>query len=484
MQDAQQTATETPSRLEPRKLLAMGLAVGVSALALAAVLGSGTSDAGVGRNDAESLAALTPPAFDEPATITPRGYLYGGNEYLPDPGRKRPAKPEAESTAIEPNGPRTHDLSVQVLPGDTLGQILDRNDVTRQDAQDAIATLKSVFDPRRLTPGQTVVLNLTEDDGGITLNRLQIEAEPGRRSIASRQDASKFSASEEHDPISTETMAYAGRIDSSLFAAGERAGVSPTVLAQLIQLYSYDVDFQRDIQKGDSFEVLVDRKTLPDGTRVGDGDIDYAALTLSGKTYRLYRYEDASGFADYYNEKGESVRKALLKTPIDGARITSGFGMRNHPVLGYSKMHKGIDFAAPIGTPVYAAGDGVIEKAGPWSSYGNYMRIRHTSTYSTAFGHLSGYAKGIHPGVRVRQGQVVAYSGNTGRTTGPHLHYEVLISGDQVNPLNIKMPSGRALAGNDLRKFETQRKDMDRTYASLEGKTTSASAETKPATLR
>ena len=481
MQDELQTAAETPSRIEPRKLLAMGIVVGISALAVAAVLGSGTSDAGIGRNDTSAL--TPPPAFDEPAAITPRGYLYGGNEYLPDPGRRR-AKPEAEATAIEPDGPRVHELSVQVLPGDTLGQILDRNDVTRQDAQDALATIKSVFDPRRLTPGQTVTLGLTEDDGAIALNRLQIEAEPGRRSIAMRQDGGKFTASEEHDPISTETMAYAGRIDSSLFAAGDRAGVSPGVLAQLIQLYSYDVDFQRDIQKGDSFEVLVDRKSLPDGTRVGDGDIDFAALTLSGKTLRLYRYEDATGFVDYYNEKGESVRKALLKTPVDGARITSGFGMRNHPVLGFSKMHKGIDFATPIGTPVYAAGDGVIEKAGPWSTYGNYMRIRHTSTYSTAYAHLSGYAKGIHAGVRVRQGQVVAYSGNTGRTTGPHLHYEVLVSGEQVNPLSVKMPSGRALAGNDLRKFETQRKDMDRTYASLEGKTASASAETKPATVR
>lgn len=482
MQDEQQTDTEIPARIEPRKLLAMGVVVGISALALAAVLGSGTSDAGIGRNDTPSL---TPPPFDEPAAITPRGYLYGGNEYLPDPGRRqRPATQEPSSTAVEPSGPRSHEMSVQVLPGDTLGQILDRSDVTRQDAQDAITTLKAVFDPRRLTPGQTVVLGLTEDDGAVTLNRLQIEAEPGRRSIALRQDGGKFSASEEHDPITTETTAFAGRIDSSLFAAGERVGMSPTVLAQLIQLYSYDVDFQRDLQKGDKFEVLVDRKTLPDGTRVGDGDIDYAALTLSGKTLRLYRFEDASGFADYYNEKGESVRKALLKTPVDGARISSGFGMRNHPVLGYSKMHKGIDFAAPIGTPVYAAGDGVIEKAGPWSSYGNYMRIRHTSTYSTAFGHLSGYAKGIQPGVRVRQGQIVAYSGNTGRTTGPHLHYEVLVSGDQVNPLNIKMPSGRALAGNELRKFETLRKDMDRTYAALEGKSITAASAAEPATIR
>lgn len=475
MQEDLQSAGEIPSRIEPRKLLALGLVVGVSALGLAAVLGSGTSDAGIGRTDQPTL--LTPPALEEPDAITPRGYLYGGNEYLPDPGRPH-RDPDARDTVRLPEGPSSREFSVQVMPGDTLGQILDRNDISRQDAQDAIVALKPVFDPRRLTPGQSVTLDVVEADGNLTLARLQIEAEPGRRSFVERQDSGKFSAGEDHDPITTETMAYSGTIDSSLFAAGERAGLSPTVMAQMIQLFSYDVDFQRDIQKGDHFEVLVDRRVLPDGTKVGDGEIDFAALTLSGQRYVLYRFEDASGFADYYNDKGQSVRKALLKTPVDGARITSGFGMRNHPVLGYSKMHKGIDFAAPIGTPVYAAGDGVVEKAGPWSSYGNYMRIRHTSTYSTAFGHLSGYAKGIAPGVRVRQGQVVAYSGNTGRTTGPHLHYEVLMGNEQVNPLKIKMPSGRALAGGELRQFQNLRAQLDRSFASRGGRPAETAAAT------
>ncbi len=475
MQDDLQSAGETPSRIEPRKLLALGLVVGVSALTLAAVLGSGTSDAGFGRTDMPSL--LTPPALDEPEAITPRGYLYGGNEYLPDPGRPR-RDPDAREAVSEPADPSTREIAVQVMPGDTLGQILDRNEISRQDAQDAITALKAVFDPRRLTPGQGVTLDVVETDGTLTLARLQIEAEPGRRSFAERQDSGKFSAGEEHDPITVETTAYSGTIESSLFASGERAGLSPTVLTQLIQLFSYDVDFQRDIQKGDRFEVMVDRRTLPDGTKVGDGEIDYASLTLSGQKLVLYRFEDGTGLVDYYNDKGQSVRKALLKTPVDGARITSGFGMRNHPVLGFSKMHKGVDFGAPIGTPVYAAGDGVVEKAEAWGAYGNYMRIRHTNTYSTAFGHLSGYAKGIKAGVRVRQGQVVAYSGNTGRSTGPHLHYEVLLNGDQVNPLNIKMPSGRALAGGELRQFQTRRAAMDRTFAGLGGNPAETAAAT------
>ncbi len=465
MQDDHQPAGDAPQRIESRNLLAMGAIVGVSVLALVAALSSGTSDAGVAPNAATTVQDAFVP--DDTVTMTPHGFLYGGSAFLPSrPAAAPVATPSAEALPL----PRERELTVSVLPGDTLGQILDRNEISRPDAQDAIAAMKAVFDPRRLIPGQVVTLSLlSDDDDGVTLNRLLIEAEPGRRSIAARQDNGKFAADEEHDPITVEAASFSGTIQSSLFAAGERAGMSPGALQQLIRLFSYDVDFQRDIRQGDSFEVMVDRHLLPDGTAIGDGEIDYASLTLSGVTLRLYRFEDHSGLVDYYNEKGQSVRKALLRTPVDGARISSGFGMRNHPVLGFSKMHKGVDFATPIGTPVYAAGDGVVEKAGPWSSYGNYLRIRHTDSYATAYGHLSGYARGMHAGSRARQGQVVAYSGNTGRTTGPHLHYEVLVSGVQVNPLKIKMPSGRALKGEELRQFGKLRDGVNHSFAALAG---------------
>ncbi|WP_337997937.1 M23 family metallopeptidase [Oleispirillum naphthae] len=485
MQDDHRTAVGTPRRIEPRHLLAMGLIVGISALTLAAAMTAGPSEATVNRKDDVSAAALmTPPPLDGAASFGgPRAFLYGGSEYLPEPARRRAAPDETITPAAAPAGPQEREVALTVMPGDTLGQILDRSAVSRQEAHEAISALKKVFDPRRLTPGQDVSLVVVADpDGTVTLSRLQVEAEPGRRSIVSRGDDGSFSADEEHDPITTETHAFSGVINSSLFAAGEASGMSAGALQQLIRLFSYDVDFQRDIQKGDSFEVMVDRRTLPDGTTVGDGEIDYAALTLSGVTLRLYRFEDRQGFVDYYNEKGMSVRKALLRTPVDGARISSGFGLRNHPVLGFSKMHKGVDFATPVGTPVYAAGDGVVEKAGPWSSYGNYLRIRHTGTYSTAYGHLSGYARGIHAGSRVRQGQVVAYSGNTGRTTGPHLHYEVLVDSRQVNPLKIKMPSGRTLKGEDLRLFGKLRTGMDRDFAQLSGHSKVAAAAAESAT--
>ncbi|MBN2751606.1 MAG: peptidoglycan DD-metalloendopeptidase family protein [Rhodospirillaceae bacterium] len=480
MQDDDTTAEKTPKRVESRHLLAIGLIVGVSALTLAAAMTAGRSEAGADRGDESTTSLMTPPPMsgNTGSAMTPRTFLYGGSEYLPDPGRHRAAP--LKNTRSEPTTPqetRERDLALSVMPGDTLGQILDRNAVSRQDTQDALSALKSVFDPRRLIPGQSVTLSLLSDpDGTVTLNRILIETEPGRRSVATRQENGKFDADEEHDPITVEPQAFSATITSSLFAAGESVGMSPGALQQLIKLYSYDVDFQRDIHEGDSFEVMVDRHVLPDGTVIGDGEIDFATLTLSGVPLRLYRFEDKSGFVDYYNEKGQSVRKALLRTPVDGARISSGYGIRKHPVLGFSKMHKGVDFAAPIGTPVYAAGDGVVERAGPWSTYGNYLRIRHTSSYATAYGHLKGYARDIHSGSRVRQGQVVAYSGNTGRTTGPHLHYEVLVNNHQVNPLKIKMPSGRSLKGEELRLFAKLRKGIDHSFSALASKNKIATA--------
>jgi murein DD-endopeptidase MepM/ murein hydrolase activator NlpD len=182
----------------------------------------------------------------------------------------------------------------------------------------------------------------------------------------------------------------------------------------------------------------------------------YAKLTLSGKEFPIYRYKDSSGHTDYYKPDGTSNRRGLIKTPINGARMSSGFGMRRHPVLGYSKMHKGVDFAAPTGTPIYAAGDGVILKAGWFSSYGKYVRISHVGALGTAYGHMSRIANGIRPGVRVKQGQVIGYVGTTGRSTGPHLHYEVLMNGGQMNPNSVKVPTAAQLASKDLQKFKSQ----------------------------
>ena len=243
---------------------------------------------------------------------------------------------------------------------------------------------------------------------------------------------------------------YRGTIESSLYESAVEAGVPTAMLGEMIRIFSYDVDFQRDIQPDDKFELVFERS--PD--KKASPKLLFASMTLSGKKMDYYRYADQQGFVDYYSKEGESVRKALLKTPVDGAKISSGFGRRFHPIRHYTTEHKGVDFAVMTGTPVMAAGAGTVEMAGANGSYGIYVRIKHDGAHSTAYGHLSRLAPGIRPGKHVAQGQTIAYSGSTGRSTGPHLHYEVLVKDEQVNPMSVKFQSGRKLAGKELARFQ------------------------------
>jgi murein DD-endopeptidase MepM/ murein hydrolase activator NlpD len=234
------------------------------------------------------------------------------------------------------------------------------------------------------------------------------------------------------------------------------------MVSELIKPFSYDVDFQRDIQPGDRFEVLYERMVDEQGRAIRNGDVLAATLVVGGRSLTLYRFDD-----DWFDPNGKSVRKALLQTPIEGARLTSGFGARRHPLLGYTKMHKGVDFGAPTGTPIMAAGDGVVEKADWFSSYGKYVRIRHNGTYSTAYAHMSRI--NVRAGQKVKQGQVIGAVGTTGRSTGPHLHYEVLVNNKQVNPKSIKLPVGRTLAAAELKKFRQTVAQVEKQVASLRG---------------
>jgi murein DD-endopeptidase MepM/ murein hydrolase activator NlpD len=238
-------------------------------------------------------------------------------------------------------------------------------------------------------------------------------------------------------------------------------------MMEAIKAYSYDVDFQRDIRNGNNFEVVYETYVDDKGQFVREGDMLFASLLVNGEELKIFRFTTPDGDTDYYTEDGHSVKKALLRTPINGARISSGFGMRRHPVLGYSRMHKGVDFAAPRGTPVYAAGDGTIDMIGRRGGYGNYVRIRHNPEYSTAYAHLYKFANGMKRGRHVKQGQVIAYSGSTGVSTGPHLHYEVLIAGRQVNPNKVKMTPGRKLDKRELATFNDAKKKMIALRSSL-----------------
>ena len=257
-------------------------------------------------------------------------------------------------------------------------------------------------------------------------------------------------------------------IDSSLYLAGMQAGIPADIVVEMIRMFSYKVDFQRDLQPGDNFEVYYDYYYTPQGQPAKTGDIAYARMRLSGKDIVLYRYQpDPNEPADYFDAKGQSAKGLLMKTPVDGARISSGFGSRFHPILGYTRMHKGVDFAVPTGTPVMAAGAGTISFMGWSNGYGNFVRLTHPNGLSTAYGHLSRFAPGMKRGGHVAQGEVFAYSGMTGLATGPHLHYEIAVNGTQVNPLTVKIASGRLLDGAEHRAFMDQRSKVDAAIAAL-----------------
>jgi len=303
----------------------------------------------------------------------------------------------------------------------------------------------------------------------------------------SRAADGSFSASDVVKQLVQHHHRAGATIDSSLYLAATQAGIPTDVVIEMIHMFSYKVDFQRDLKPGDSFEVYYDYYYTPDGLPAKQGNIAYAMMRTGGKEITLYRFQpDPNQPADYFDAHGENVKGMLMKTPVDGARISSGFGMRFHPVLGYTRMHKGIDFAVPSGTPVMAAGTGTVKIAGRMGGYGNYLRIDMGNGYGTAYGHLSRFAPGIHMGSHVRQGQVVAYSGNTGMSTGPHLHYEILVKGEQVNPLKVKVAQGRKLAGNELRTFLDTRLRTDSLLAStpLETKVADIATDLRQAKAR
>jgi murein DD-endopeptidase MepM/ murein hydrolase activator NlpD len=382
--------------------------------------------------------------------------------------------------------------------------------VSSSDANAAIAALGRDFDPRGLKAGMsfdiTYSVSPTIDATGqppakpkttiVMVNRKPVVvpvesndeagATPSDSQAISRLLSLHFSPSIEQDITVTRTTEggfdaqtvqktlevhhhrAGATIDSSLYLAGMQAGIPADIVVEMIHMFSYKVDFQRDLHPGDRFEVYYDYYYTPEGQPAKTGNIAYARMILEGKDIVLYRYQpDPNEPADYFDAKGQSAKGMLMKTPVDGARISSGFGSRFHPILGYTRMHKGVDFAVPIGTPVMAAGEGVINFMGWANGYGNFVLINHSNGYATAYGHLSRFAAGMHKGTHVRQGQVFAYSGMTGMATGPHVHYEIRINGTQVNPLLVKMADGRILSGAEHRDFLDQRLKIDALIADM-----------------
>jgi murein DD-endopeptidase MepM/ murein hydrolase activator NlpD len=364
------------------------------------------------------------------------------------------------------NDQETIPVELTVQSGDTLIALLGRVGIVMSDAYAAVRALGPVFRVREVRPGWTLSLMLQAQDPPrlATLQSMTFRPSVEREIKVARRssdDSDSFLATTIPHPLHRITGLSGGTIDNGLFNTASEAGVPHDLLVQAIDLFSFDVDFQRDIRVGDQYELFYDTLNDEDGNFARAGDLMFAKLVLSGKEMRYYRFTPHSGVSDLFSPDGHSIRKALLQTPVDATRISSTFGMRFHPILGYTMMHRGVDFAAPVGTPVRAAGDGVIQVAGDGGSYGNYIRIEHTSRYSTAYAHLTSFARGVTKGARVRQGQVIAYVGATGRATGPHLHYEVLVGGQQVNPRGVRLPAGETLAGDDLRDFKLRLQEIE-----------------------
>ncbi len=374
-----------------------------------------------------------------------------------DPSDAESAEPDTQTVAIE--------------RGDTLSGLLSEAGVQSSDVQAVLAALKPLYDIASIKAGQNFTLTFgrlpnaqeaASGPSGPVLLSVALKPSIERDIIVERSDGGGYKASEIVKTLTERTDRAYGVINGSLYQAALAAGVPEGAIAELIRIYSYDVDFQRDIQAGDRFDVLFTRYYDDQGTPVKSGTVLHATLTLQGERKPLYRFTHPDEqTVDYYNAHGMNGKRMLMKTPIDGARLSSGFGMRRHPILGFNKMHKGTDFAAPTGTPIMASGNGVVEVAGWAGGYGRYVRVKHDGQYKTAYAHMSRFARGLKAGTRVRQGQVIGYVGTSGRSTGPHLHYEVLANNRHVDSQSVKLPTGTLLAGASMAAFKAEKARLD-----------------------
>lgn len=397
-------------------------------------------------------------------------------------GSHMPAQPakavESVAQVAKPVVAALEPVSVKVLRGETLAEAVQRTGIAPDEARRAVEALAEAMDTVNIKAGmafEAMVRPGRDDEAHAQLVSLSLQPSPAKAVILSRTFDGAMTLKEMEEKVLDDTVAASGGIEGSLYESATKLGATPAITAQVVKLFAHKLDFQRDIQPGDEFKLVFDRKVTESGKTVEVGDLRYAEL----HGVRFYRFERGRGDAEYFDENGKNIKGFLLRTPVDGARITSKFGRRRHPVLGYTRAHQGIDFGAGTGTPILAAGDGVVVESGRKGGYGNWLRIRHSGGWDTGYGHISRYAKGVRKGVRVRQGQVIAYVGSTGLATGPHLHYEIFQRNKRVNPLSAKVPQGTVLAGRELKAFKAEKAHIDGLLAAAEAPRTLAQAETK-----
>jgi len=388
-------------------------------------------------------------------------HMLVSGQAVPDPDSEKPVSLVAAEHAMF-TGPATRPdvrrMDVTVRRGQTFASVLSKAGSNRTDAARAIAALDSLYPANLLRAGQALTLYFeTGDEPSKTrLAGLSFRPDPERTLTVSRNARGHFHAREATTNLTREVVRVTGEVSSSLYLSTIELGATDRVVFELANILGFAVDF-RTVQPGDPCDVPFERFVNGRGETVRTGDIFYVMFDGRGAPLEYFRYETEDGEAGYYTAEGESARRLLMRMPINGARISSSFGMRFHPVLARNRPHNGTDFAAPRGTPIMATGAGIVERANRFGSFGNYIRIRHANGYQTAYAHLRGFARGIRSGVRVRQGQIIGYVGTTGRSTGPHLHYEVHLNGRPTNPMSLNLPTGRHLTRDELTLFTPAR---------------------------
>ena len=355
--------------------------------------------------------------------------------------------------------PKYKKIKHKIRPGETFDKILENYAVEKSEIIKIKNSLKKKVNLNRLNTKQTIQFSLDKTNNKIEEFTYQIS---NTKKIYLKRSIEKDNFNEKIISIQLDKkIVYKENIIiQSLYKSATDEKIPANIIIEFAGIYGFQVDFQRDIRKKDKFQIMYEIFLNEKKEIIETGEILFANLKLSGQDNSLYHF-DHKGSEGHYDKNGKSVKKALMKTPINGARLSSPFGMRKHPIDGYNKMHRGTDFAAPMGTPIMASGDGIVKKAGWCGGGGNCVKIKHNSTYQTVYAHMSKFARGIKTGVRVKQGQTIGYVGSTGKSTGPHLHYEVIVNGKKVNSQKLKLPSGKILKGSERKLFETNKIKLD-----------------------
>ena len=357
------------------------------------------------------------------------------------------------------------EIKYVIKNNDSIEKILKNYNIKNEDIKEISVKLKekklsNIYSGRKLS----LIYKKLQNNTNTVVNL--VYPVNNTSSIEIRKSQNNFIVKENILQLYKKEVVIKNIIKNNLYSSAINAGVEPNIIVEFARIYGFEVDFQRDIRKGDWFEILYE-KFEDDNNKVRDtGKIIYASMYVNGEEINLYNFKDKNE-EEYYDIKGKSITKSLMKTPINGARLSSSYGMRKHPILGYNKMHRGTDFAAPSGTPIMASGSGTVTRARWCGGGGNCVKIKHNSTYETIYAHMKAFAKGIKEGRKVRQGQIIGYVGSTGMSTGPHLHYEVVVNGKKVNSQRLKLPSGKTLKGTAREKFEMERIKIDLRLSSL-----------------